>query len=80
MFKGFQGLPSPFWKENKPPGEIHSCLHPRILYTINFVSYLKLFETHNLELFRWSEQDFKNTPHVGQPDLWQFDPVEVTWN
>ncbi|XP_023326751.1 putative phospholipase B-like 2 isoform X2 [Eurytemora carolleeae] len=28
----------------------------------------------------WSEQDFKDTPHVGQPDLWQFDPVEVTWN
>jgi len=29
--------------------------------------------------FRWSEQDFKDTPHVGQPDLWKFEPVLVTW-
>lgn len=29
--------------------------------------------------FRWSEQDFKDTPHVGHPDLWQFKPVKVTW-
>jgi len=29
--------------------------------------------------FRWSEQDFKDTPHVGQPDLWMFDPVVVEW-
>jgi hypothetical protein len=30
--------------------------------------------------FRWSEQDFKDTPHVGQPDLWQFKPVVVSWD
>ena len=31
--------------------------------------------------FRWSEQDFKDdTPHVGHPDLWQFEPITVTWN
>jgi len=30
--------------------------------------------------FRWSEQDFKDTPHVGHPDLWQFQPVIVAWN
>jgi len=29
--------------------------------------------------FRWSEQDFKDTPHIGQPDLWQFDPIRVKW-
>jgi len=33
----------------------------------------------SLPPFRWSEQDFKDTPHVGQPDLWQFKPLVVTW-
>eukprot|EP00092_Neocalanus_flemingeri_P009860 GFUD01010629.1.p1 GENE.GFUD01010629.1~~GFUD01010629.1.p1 ORF type:complete len:562 (-),score=106.79 GFUD01010629.1:392-2077(-) len=30
--------------------------------------------------FRWSEQDFLDTPHVGHPDLWQFAPVIPLWN
>jgi len=31
--------------------------------------------------FRWSEQDFKDdTPHVGHPDLWTFEPVLVQWD
>jgi len=29
--------------------------------------------------FRWSEQDFVDTPHVGHPDLWQFAPVIPVW-
>lgn len=29
--------------------------------------------------FRWSEQDFLDTPHVGHPDLWQFAPVIPVW-
>ena len=30
--------------------------------------------------FRWSLQDFKDdTPHVGHPDLWQFDAVTDLW-
>eukprot|EP00092_Neocalanus_flemingeri_P103749 GFUD01132792.1.p1 GENE.GFUD01132792.1~~GFUD01132792.1.p1 ORF type:complete len:465 (+),score=101.42 GFUD01132792.1:343-1737(+) len=30
--------------------------------------------------YRWSEQDFLDTPHVGHPDLWQFAPVIPMWN
>jgi len=30
--------------------------------------------------FRWSDQDFKDTPHVGHPDLWQFPPLQHTWS
>jgi hypothetical protein len=34
----------------------------------------------DLPPFRWSQQDFKDdTPHVGHPDLWQFDPVSNLW-
>ena len=29
--------------------------------------------------FRWSEQDFQDTPHVGHPDLWQFQPIIPKW-
>lgn len=29
--------------------------------------------------FRWSEQDFHDTPHVGHPDLWQFPPIHHQW-
>jgi len=32
-----------------------------------------------LPAFRWSEQDFKDTPHIGHPDLWQFQPIRVKW-
>ena len=29
--------------------------------------------------FQWSKSDFKNIPHVGQPDLWKFTPVQHKW-
>jgi hypothetical protein len=30
--------------------------------------------------FQWSKQDFKDdTPHVGHPDTWQFEPVTNLW-
>lgn len=29
--------------------------------------------------FRWSEQDFQDTPHLGHPDLWQFQPIIPKW-
>ena len=29
---------------------------------------------------RWSEQDFKDTPHVGHPDTWTFPPVIPAWH
>jgi len=29
--------------------------------------------------FRWSEQDFVDTPHEGHPDLWKFDPIIPVW-
>jgi len=29
--------------------------------------------------FRWADQDFVDTPHVGHPDLWMFPPLKHTW-
>jgi len=29
--------------------------------------------------FQWSLQDFMDTPHVGHPDLWQFEPIIPKW-
>jgi len=29
--------------------------------------------------FRWSLQDFRDTPHEGHPDLWQFNPIIPVW-
>lgn len=29
--------------------------------------------------FQWSTSPYKNLMHMGQPDLWQFKPVTVTW-
>ena len=29
--------------------------------------------------FRWSTSDFRNLSHVGQPDLWNFAPIQTTW-
>lgn len=37
--------------------------------------------THDpLPPFQWSKTHFPGeTPHVGHPDLWNFDPVHVMW-
>jgi len=29
--------------------------------------------------FIWSNQDFVDTPHVGHPDTWQFEPIIPIW-
>ena len=30
--------------------------------------------------FQWSKQDFKDTPHVGHPDVWKFAPIIPKWS
>ena len=31
-------------------------------------------------IFQWSKADFADdTPHVGMPDLWNFEPVTHDW-
>ena len=30
--------------------------------------------------FQWSKQDFKDTPHVGHPDIWTFNPIIPKWS
>jgi hypothetical protein len=29
--------------------------------------------------FQWSTSPFAKVPHIGQPDLWNFAPVEIDW-
>jgi len=33
----------------------------------------------NLPPFQWTKSDFKDVPHVGQPDLWKFSPIIHKW-
>ncbi len=34
----------------------------------------------DLPPFQWSKTDFgANVSHVGQPDLWQFEPIQHKW-
>ncbi|TRY78809.1 hypothetical protein TCAL_07583 [Tigriopus californicus] len=35
----------------------------------------------DLPPFQWSQVDFeKDCPHLGQPDLWQFEPIQHVWS
>lgn len=36
--------------------------------------------TRGLPPFQWSKADFeKDTPHLGHPDLWDFEPLIYNW-
>lgn len=56
---------------------------------LDFEDALEYVVTKNIQIdppkpysvppFRWSKSNFPNIPHVGQPDVWNFDPMKPNW-
>lgn len=50
----------------------------RLMASLDFVAVAG--PTHDpLPPFRWSQSDFRDRSHLGQPDLWLFDAVRTQW-
>lgn len=41
---------------------------------------LELLNKNTVKPFQWSESEFKDDPHEGLPDLWNFGPFRPNWS